>query len=90
MLSLFFLAGNFSLPPLTPLQQSHLLQSDRLPRLSLGRQLPFFAQVVEPLNEESFLVGVFTLKPLVHSRWNGWDTFHPYPQQPSGPEIWGA
>lgn len=65
MLSLFFLAGN--LFPLTPLQQSHLLQSERLPRPSLGRQLPFFAQVVEPLNEERALVGVFTLKPLVHS-----------------------
>lgn len=69
MLSLFFLAGNFS-----PLQQPHLLQSDRLPRPSLGRQLPFFAQVVEPLNEESVLMGVFTLKPPVHSRW-GWILF---------------
>lgn len=31
MLSLFFLAGNFS-----PLQHAHLLQSDRLPRPSLA------------------------------------------------------
>lgn len=77
--------------PPSPSNSLTSLQSDRLPRPSLGQQFPFFAQVAEPLNEESsVLVGVFTLKPLVHSRWSGWDTFHPYPQQPSGPEIWGA